>query len=86
MTTFFNTLSVDISGNKQINSNFLSYSPYIKTYKKLDVIKSGAQKIRLEVGLSNLSSENIYGDFSIWILNPDKQSINKFIKNIYRKS
>ena len=82
ISTFFNTLSVDISGNKQINSNFISYRPHIKTYKKLDTIKSGSQKIRLEVGLSNFSSENIYGDFSIWILNPDKQSINTFIKNI----
>jgi hypothetical protein len=82
MTTFFNTLLVDVSGNKQINSNFLSYRPYIKTYKKLDIIKSGTQKIRLEVGLSNLSNENTFSDFSIWILNQDKQPINTIISNI----
>ena len=82
MSGYFDKYLVDASGNPIVNTNSLSYRNYIKSYRKLDSVKSGSQKIRLEVSLGNISNENIYSDFSIWISNPDKLAVNSFIASI----
>ena len=59
-----------------------SDNPHLKTYVKVNTIKTGRQLIRLEVSLPQITNEYFYNNFSLWILNPQKQSANSLINEI----